>query len=521
MIRPRHALLILLAAAAWVVLARDGRLHWDEPGYLYQGAYQSTAELLDAEFQPSGLPSFTLPRIAHLLFVKLVCAAVGPGQAAFDIISGVYLAMLLGSLALTYGILRTLMPGLREAAAGVAVGAFAPVVLYLGFKTLPESPAIFFTTLAVYALLRSLDAAKTRAAAWLLVVAASLCMVGLLKQTLALGFASFVPLLLAFYGDRFPRPRVIGCTLAAGVGSLVLFGAALVAMGLSLRAFLDSLAGVAGEKEPLASLVMNVGTEGGLLFLAAPLALLSTRRRHAWFMLAWFVLTTLPLLLITASIESRYLVQNVPPLCGLVALSLEGLRVRLANRPRLAAAGAALAAMLLLVTGELAQRVSPHEVETDDLHAMLAAIDAEVPDASVLVPWEYTDFHWLRFIDPQRPIYTVHARRKQTGGGADATWTAEAQRRWYGERFLTPDDALPTGPLVYLGFTQTMPIANLRELAGLVPLPSVRAKLDAELAKMSPRSQLHESWLWNDPRYRLDPMLELGHYRALRVVPAR
>src|SRR5688572_30936383 len=41
---------------AQAVDAADSRHHWDEPGYLYAGAYQSVAEIVGGQVQPSGIP---------------------------------------------------------------------------------------------------------------------------------------------------------------------------------------------------------------------------------------------------------------------------------------------------------------------------------------------------------------------------------------------------------------------------------------------------------------------------------
>ena len=64
--------------------------------------------------------------------------------------------ILLASSWLTYLILAELMPGAARLGRAAALMAFTPVFLYLAFKTLPETPAFFFSALAALALLRSL-----------------------------------------------------------------------------------------------------------------------------------------------------------------------------------------------------------------------------------------------------------------------------------------------------------------------------------------------------------------------------
>ncbi len=461
-----------------------------------------------------------------------MCRVVGPGPVAFAIVSGAYVSLLLGTLGLTWGLLRRLLPNLTTLPIAIGVAAFAPVTLYLAFKTLQETPALFFTTLACYALVRATD---RRGWMWTLVIGASLVGVGLTKQTTAIGFVSFVPVFAAWRGmgvrDGAGVPaspggardavRVLGFALAGGILSLILWTIALAAIGVDPRMFLAFAANVAAEREPVASMLLQTALVAGVLYLAVPLAFLSPRRREATLLLIWLAFCTLPLILLTQSIEVRYLAQNLPPLCGLIALSLEGLRRVLADRAGLAAVGVVVMAGVIAATGSAAQLVFPHEVDADDYARLLATLDEEHRDGyAILTPWDYTDFHYLRFMYPGRRVYNVHTRRTQKGT-PDTAWTASVQRRWYGERLVATPEALEQtpGPWVYVGFEQAFPVANLRWIASFIPLEAARAAVDRELARMSPRSQVRESWLWDHPRYLLVPIADSGHYRAYAVEP--
>src|SRR5690606_6389100 len=124
-------------------------------------------------------------------------------------------------------------------------------------------------------------------------------------------------------------------------------------------------------------------------------------------------------------------------------------------------------------------------------------------------------------MEPDRRVYNVHTRRTQKGQ-PDPDWTADVQRRWYGDRVISNSAELAgvKGPWVYVGFEQAFPVANLRWLASFVPSAALRTRLDRDLGRMSPRSQIRESWLWENPAYHFVPLAETEHYRAFRVETA-
>jgi len=401
----------------------------------------------------------------------------------------------------------------------VVLVAMAPSVLWLGFKTLPESPALFATALAAWAYLRGLERERLGAALpWLLLAGAMLAVTALTHNALALTFATFVVTLLAFRGFHFPAARVAGWAVVAGVVSLVCFFALLRVLGLALGDYLRVIGAVMHEPGPLVVRLYVGLMEPGLLLLAAPLALLYRPRRDALFFLLWFALATGVVFLLLRNIETRYLLVNLPPLLGLTCLATVALAERWGSRRRRVMAGVAL--VLVAVAGRAAQPFMEHEVVSGDVDRVIRMLDARYGGPrgyTILTPWPHTDFHYLRVTYPDHIVRSVG--REEHYGPTDPVTAIE--RRYYDGQLLADASELARQrrPWLYYGFESNFTLANVRALAARLPGRSVSAWALKVVRTMTVHTQFARSWMWDDPRYRFTTVLRVGHYRVDEVTP--
>lgn len=538
--------MLLLLGGLW--LALDGDLFWDEPGYLYVGAYVDGPDLLRGTYQPSEIDDFYLPKIMHVLLVKAVVTAVDAGPTALAVIMLTY-AMLIGlSLLLMAAVLRRLLPDSRSVAAAVALTALTPVVLYLSFKTLPEAPALFFATLALYALIRSVpDAAAvatshTRnrgrsAAGWIALSAAALTAMALNRYNLGALFAFFVVAAAFFPLPAIPRGRLLAhaaiITLLAGVGTAV----ALALLGIEPARFLGANA-LLDKKVSVLFRLASTACELGVLWLVLPMAFLVRRHRQAAFFVAWFGLATIPMLLMFDHVESRYLITNLLPFAGLLAMVIDNMRLRwrrlVIRRPARTLVTGLLGAGLLLAAHWTALRLMPAEVNIWRMHALLRQIDhalsIQVPtptpsqtqtqiqtqDYAILTAWTTTDFYYLRFVYPERPVFNVSDEPVNIMRSDEDRQAMED--RYFRHRLIRSSRGLAELPplRVYIGYGESFMVANARKALGMLP------KVDAD--QLIPSDQfinhLATSWMWADPSIAYTPLTDAGHYRAYLAQPA-
>ena len=491
----------VLTAGLWCWAASDGRLHWDEPGYLYTAAFFDTSEIVGGEFQPSGNVGFSSARILHILFAHALYSVFGVGPLVVGLITGVYTALVIGALGVAALVLRSLGRSDCWIFVAMALTMFAPVFLWLSFKTMPEAPALFLACVSVLGLLRSL---KRPPVPWLVIGAASLAGMALFKATLAPMFASFTLALLLFGGHGFPFRRILVNGFIIGAGSLAMFGAFLGIVGIPLDQYLASWGAVSSQNDPLAARLAFTLLGAGLLSATLPLALLAPARRHTYFMLTWFLLSSLPFPVLLPHVEARFLLSNLIPLVGLVALSLRGLEPHMRRwwRSPLGRASMATAVATLVLSGTLAQSIMAHEVESGAIRRVITDLDRRFGrgEYSVVVPWMYTDFHYLRVVYPELDVYSVFT------SGRDAL-SPSWQRRYYGPRAIVSLGDLQRlrQPIVYLGFEETMPIANFRRLMQTLPLDGLAEWADEKIAQLSDGSHFQACGysLYSSPYYRL------------------
>jgi hypothetical protein len=186
---PHHALPMLVAVTLWLVVGFDGRLHWDEPQYLYSGAYFSTEEILAGDFQPSTIAGFTVSRFAHIILIKWLAGLFGIGGQLLAVVMISYVASLLIFFFVGHLILRELAVPATDSAVAMISVMFSPVGFYLAYKTLPDVPALMWSSLAVLAAIRWVR--DGRRWVWFPIGALSLAMAALTKHVLVWTFVSF------------------------------------------------------------------------------------------------------------------------------------------------------------------------------------------------------------------------------------------------------------------------------------------------------------------------------------------
>ena len=494
-------------------LALDWRLHQDEPSYLYIGAFLPLDAILAGEFQPTGIEGHYLSRLLHVLLVHAITRVTGPGILALTLIILIYLVLLLASSWLTYLILAELMPGAARLGRAALLMAFTPVFLYLAFKTLPDTPAFFFSALAAFALLRSL---RGRPVLWLGVSCCSLVMVAFFKNNMALLWIALVGALLLVPPIPLSRLRLVGHAVIAGGGALALSLLFLLLAGISLPQYLGVGGALLQRDDPFVVTLLNVGLEGGAFFIALPLAFLSRQRRRALFFGTWFVLASAPLFLVFPYVEFRYLATNLIALAGLIWLAAEAIRPHVSDwwqrRRLLTVCLGGVTVLTVAGSNMLALAIMMHEVRMDQLDDVVKRLDRGYGrDYAILAPWSFTDFHYLRFTYPERAVYSVQSVFEDRS----AAWWRKMQDQYYGKHVIRSVEELTAlaTQLVYLGFEENFSVANLRATVSYVPF----FDLKRQFQKVRFIDHLALSWMWDDPNVILTERFRRGYYRVYDV----
>lgn len=521
----RATIVWCVCVLAFLWLALDGALHWDEPAYLYTGGYLSYRQILTGDFQPSGIPNFYFTRPLHILMIHWVTKVVGVGVPGLLSMVAISTLSLFGFLFVSCLIVRELVPGIGRIGTALALGLLIPVVPYLAFKSLPESGALLFAAMGMYALLkgtRPIGPGKT--VAWVVLACVSIALTLWLKGPMLLLIGSGVPAVALLGGPGTKRFKLICFTLLAAVAGLALAYAGVVALGIDPSIYTGGVSRVGGESEPITARILNNGTEVGLALLALPLAWCSTRKREAGLFSVWFLLSTVPLALLFPSMEARYQSPNVAPLIGLITLSLHGIVPRLKtlwrHRPTPVAIGLATATVFVVFCHTLAISVMQHEVNVFQVQRTLNQLDRQYgkDHYALLAAWTYSDFLYLRFVYPDRAIYDVHQVEALQKDRLSDDLMRNAQDNYFPDRMIeNPQQMSRIGqriPILF-GFHENFAAANLRDIFNRIP----GQPLEKQLAKMALTDHLATAWLWDNPDYQLKQVAHVGHYFAFEVIP--
>jgi hypothetical protein len=525
---------ILLGAAAllYLLMAMDGHLYWHDVRYLYATSHYSLSDLLHGEWNPqygsdldgptSG--AFYLTKIALLAALKGLWQLAPPAAGGASVAAAI--SLLLG-LAAALLLIRLLgeepaeSPGLPWGAAALLL--VSPTLPWLGGKLVAEALAL---PLALFCLLaaRAAFRAETRSHRWLPLALAILAFLAAISarvniSVLVAGFFAAQALVTA---SRRERSRAWRLSLAAVVIQVLWLGALFGGTGVGWTGFAGYFRDFAsGTRGSLVSIIGSLAAFGTL----TPLALVSLagpRTRRQRFLLAWLALTLLPTLAVVSlyQVEARYLVAPLVPLAGLAWLGLDRLAGALGwtsgARGRRGLLAVVLAAAVVLPNA-VCLSVLPYEVDGPALRGLMRGRELTTPGATLLVPWAYSDFHYLVSLWPDRAIAFVH-RPRRDGRLMDysVAWR-DRLRRWYGARFVDSRDdlepALGGGPVYYLAWERHPPLerwANRLRRAGL-------AELSERVLSLAGPSHGDQSWVVEEADLELVPVSHGGQYTLYRV----
>lgn len=510
---PRWSLGLLAIVA--LVLALDGNLYWDEPGYLYIAAFVDDPEFLEGTFQPSGIDNFYLPKILHLYFVRFLVALFGPGLVTLGLVMFAYAAMVGASMALAYASLKRLLPHTGYLGAATVLVSLSPIVLYLAFKTLPEVPAMLFSSLALYGLVSNLG--PRFSAGWLAVTTISLTALALTRHNVALLLVGFTLAALVFPPHGLPRSRIFWRSTVSAMAGLVATMAVLDALGVTVERYLMA-SSMFVKDQPLLLRVVSTSTELGALWLLLPAAFIALRRDGFGFLMTWFLVATLPILLLFSHVELRFLMQNIVPFVGLCALALGQLADSAAwrrvehQRAGVLVIGASLS--LVLVSSWLALRLSPAEVNVWHMARLVDKVQqAGHPSRQKwLTAYSYTDFHYLSFAYPELEVINVtRTAVDKPAGSVEYQREVEHYRGGFAPSMAELEKI--EGELIFVGFDETFMVANARRVLDFLPY------IDSE--RLLPRGHFLDhfatSWMWGHPGIEFTPLATAGPYRAYTV----
>ena len=521
--RPAARIWLLVALALTTLLTLNGRHYWHEIRFAYAvNASRSTKYCAAASIRTrcggdrrAVIGRVLRAKILHLVMLKSLFSIVPPSRGGFELAITLSLVLMGLTALVAHEIFHRVFGDAALADLGLVCFLLIPVVPYLAGKLMSEVPALFFAALATLTGQRVADRVTVG------LTGATVC--GVLTSLAMLSRLDLVLLVVAFWVATFAREAgserrqhifrgcVFSLAIAASGYLIVMF-----LTGGDLRSIVAYFGAVAdaGTRSPLMS-ALSIVTFGGCIYLASLFAPWSERRSARAFFFLWLLLTAGPMLVVTSRymVEPRYLIHAAIPLAGLGALGIEAA----ARRFSLGAKATVTIVVAALGMNWIFLRVMPYELNRPEMLSAVQLIRAEESDAAILTPWAYTDFHFLKLMRPDIPVFNING---DLPGDQPTSLNDAWQRRsvhWYGQTFLNSparlQELLETRPVYYLGWHRYPPIESVEHglrAFGLASLADIVGRLQS-------KDHLHESWVWRSRNYSFAEGGRSGQYVYGRV----
>jgi hypothetical protein len=502
------ALLVLFPLASF-----STEHHWDEYFYLYSTAHHGVARLLTFEpalsdgVFPNG---FFSGKLGFVALLRGLMSAFGGAWGAVMASRGVFALLCAMAAVCTAGLLRTLAPGRRwDLPLVTAVALASPIVLYLGFKTMSEVPALLCVTAACWAFATALSGGR-RPMVWGLAAVAALALGTLMRVTALVGFASFVVALPLLADRRFALRRAWGASIVVVAAHAVLVAAVYLSLGIAPDRLLALAQSVTGRSQGVAVAVYAVALSVQALGLVALAGLRWPLPPLQRFALAWAVVGAVPYLLSASYVEPRFFYLAVPAITALAYDGLERVSGWL-SRPRFRTVTAcALLATVTVVNREGLVPLMPFELDEAAYRAMVSDLEREHPGGTVIASW-LSDYCYLRLSMPEQSVALAFSKTY----GSGAVFSSPEFLEWAGDQsYVGTEAALASRaePWKYVGWTYNPSVLRVQDRLARLGVLTRQSPLEMKLL-----DHLTASWLWSDPRFVRMPLPATGPYRAFLV----
>ena len=507
-------------------LSLDGKHYWHEIRFMYAATQFSMDEILSGVFNPHqvggkideiGAGGFYLTKVMHLVLLKELFHCIPPHKGGF-LLASLFSVILMGLTALiTYKIYNKLFNDTNKAFLSICCFLLIPTTPYLAGKILSEVLALFFIALCI--LTFSEGIVRKQSIYWFYVTISGVFL-------LFTGF-SRLDIILCFYGylvaslicaERENKGKV----LLAGATVSIIFIIGEISVNYILgkgiqyysRYFLEFVN--AGKKSNAMS-IFGIMTFGGLVYLLAFLAMFTKPKKNVLLLVIWFLISAGIGIAITWNymVEPRYLVSGILPMVGLASISLDHILGKISDT-KLKILWVTIGIILVTLFNVVTVRLMPYELNQSSITDAVNQIYSLDKTSIILIPWAYTDFHFLHVMFPGKNIINVHSGHRGNERNLDEVWENRL-KKWYGDNYLqTPErfnGLFKKGTIFYLSWRKYPPVEEASRIANAIGFEQVSQYLD----NLPLIDHLTESWVWHSPAYRFEWVWNCGQYEIYKV----
>ena len=498
----------------------DGKLYWHEVRFLYASTQFSMGELLSGKFNPHqmggtideiGASGFYLAKAMHIWTLKKLFAFIEPANGGFTLASWISAIFVMCSAAIVYFIMQKLFDKDIDPLLALFCFILAPVTPYLSGKILSEITSVFFVLISIWIFILVAQGKARSFKIGYIACAFFLTATAFYRLDVIITYFGFLISAIAFCPGNLKRTKTIQAGTIVTLLFTMFYLGALNYFDIDPNVILVYFKNYYSlETKSVAMSLFGILSFGGIVYFFMALSAFIKKGRMFLFLLTWFFLTIFPMTIITMNymVEPRYLFSSLPPLCGLGALGLQWLTDNVYFLKKKSAVKVLVVLVMLFNTVIVV--LMPYELDKDSMLTAVKKIKKAGNDPFILVPWAYTDFHFLRIMAKGIRVYNVNAPNGQLNS-LSSEWRNRL-RMWYGDSYIDNDDKLikllNAGSGFYLGWRKYPPIETVDYLSKKIGLNSL-----AHYLKSLPfKNHLTESWVWYSSKFLLKFTGRSGQY---------
>jgi hypothetical protein len=508
-------------------IALDGKHYWHDIRFIYAASQFSLSDIFTGTFNPhqawtisneESAAGFYGTKMLHIVLLKLLFTSIAPGSGGLTLGIALSTLMMACTILLIYYFYSRLFGSKSVATFGVICVLLAPITPYLTGKFLSENSSMFFVAISLALMVTANNIAQRKSILLAISCGVFLAFAGLTRLDSLFGPAGFFIASTALPLNQGSRTAVFRNVLIATATFITVYISLVSVSDVNIAYFSDYLWAFisAGQKSVLMS-VIGIATFGGAVYLIAFNGLFSERKRVVRFLALWCLVTVLPVLLITWNymVEPRYLVQGLLPLCGLGALGIDRLTGNFDRK--WVKISVATALLVIMGTNYVLVQLMPYELDRPAILKAVSSIREMDPDASILVPWSYTDYNFLRIMEPDARIFNVNSDVSSPfNKQITKEWEARF-RSWYGDQYISEwhqlDELLTSGPVYYLAWRMYPPVQSILDISRTIGWTYLADILE----NLQLRDHRKESWVWGLNGLDIQYSGRSGQYEYYRV----
>jgi hypothetical protein len=519
--------LFFILAILTLIVSLDNNHYWHDIRFSYAASKFPMNKILSGAFNPhqfggkideTSASGFYLSKVLHILILQKIYQWIPPNEGGFYLSTWLSVLFFIITFLISYRFYIRIFSNKTQAWFALYCILFMPITGYLSGKLLSETLAVMFMSISLFFFITAFELRKNLIVQPVIGSTIFLLLSALARLDIVLCFLGFFTASLFYADTKIKRIEI----LKSGFLSALIFLVAYFGIFYFISGKNDALiqyfkSFVELEVKSNLMSIMGILTFGGVIYLVSIISFFHHEKRKICFFIIWFCTAAGFEILITSNymVEPRYLAVGIIPLAGLGGLGLDFLWQKIKPH-KYKNAIVTMAIIFAISLNIFTMQIMPYEVNKASILKAVDEIGAK-ENASILIPWFYTDYNFIRMMRPELAIYNVNSpRRNGTFFKLSEKWKQRLDywnKNSYIDSVENLTQLIENTQVYYLGWRKYPPVENTIKILKHLGLDRLAEFID----QIPMTNHLAESWVWNSDRFNLEFAGRYSQYKIYKV----